>query len=282
MLPVMGDGATQDQDTRSQSSPVSSTIPKWVTVLVAALGTLGVLGAVGAFYIPGVLDRVGAVFTDRVPLEHHILIGKNIVPNYIFSDSVSPYIAGPKLLDFEDRAAQHEWARVRGGILGDEQQIRLILRGRSDSVVHIEEIRVRVIDRTTPRSGWYNANWGCGGVPDPRVLRVDLDLPSPSHAWYIEDRQVERPSFTVTTSEEEVFDITVETRQYEVKWVIDIVYNSTERSGTLEIRNGDDPFVVSSVSNARAYGQHEGQPGTFVRSPDRDGSRLSDLDRPVC
>jgi hypothetical protein len=41
---------------------------------IAALTSLGVLGAVGAYYVPGILDRLGAEATDRVPVDFDLVL----------------------------------------------------------------------------------------------------------------------------------------------------------------------------------------------------------------
>jgi len=251
-----------------------------IATVIAALSALGVLGAIGSYYVPGILDRLGSAVTDREPLGYDVITDRTTTPNYVFPDSVAP-------ADFVDvfydpsRDAQ-QWIRERGGVLADEQTVRLVLWGRDASVVHIDDVRVKVLDRASPRAGWYNANEGCGAVADPRIVTVDLDAHPPVHTWYVGGEEVERPAFSVSASEEEVFDVTVYTSRDEVDWVIEVAYSSAERSGVLQIDNRGKPFTVTTVTNARAYLDLYFDGAGMVRTPSLDGSALSAEDHPVC
>lgn len=263
----------------SEQAPVSPA-RRGITAIVAALGALGILGAVGAYYVPGILDRLGAAATDRAPVEFDVITGRTSMANYVFGDSVRP----DDFLDvsYDTSEDLDIWVRDHGGVLAEEETIRVVLWGRDATVTHIEDVRIKVIGRADPRSGWYNANEGCGAAVQPRKVEVDLDANPPKHSWIVKGETAEQPSFTVTESDQETFDITVQTLRYEVKWVVEVRYRSPERDGVLQIDNRGKPFVTTSVGRAIAYTEDRNS-STMVRYPEGDGPALGkDATRPVC
>jgi len=254
--------------------------------VIAVLTSLGVLGAVGAYYVPGILDRLGAKTTNRVPLDFDLVLDRTETANYVFPASTKREVVAAALYGENEEADEYQWVRKHGGVLAEEQVVRLILWGRDESVVHIDDIRVRIIARNKARAGWFNAYDGCGGIAVPRRIEVDLDRSPPSQVWYVDDKKVHRPAFVVTASEEEIFDITVTTSRDEVEWVLDVLYSSAEGSGTLQVDSRGRPFITTSVANAKAYlvndGEAESTSDVFVRWPAFDGSKLGKDDHPVC
>jgi hypothetical protein len=270
----------------SENGTSSRRLPKWLIAVIAALTTLGVLGAVGAYYVPGILDRLGAEVTNRVPLDFDLVLDRTETANYVFPDSLKPTTVAGALYGEVVVADEYQWVREHGGVLAEEQVVRLILWGKSESVVHIDDIRVHVIKRNEPRSGWYNANEGCGGVTEPRRVHVDLDHSPPTEVWYVNDKKVRRPAFAITASEEEVFDFTLTTSRHEFEWVFEVLYSSAARSGVLQIDNRGRPFVTTSVAKAKAYFVNDFEADNasevFVRAPASDGWKLPKDVHPVC
>jgi hypothetical protein len=270
----------------SENGTPSRRLPKWLIGLIAALTALGILGAVGAYYVPGILDRLGAKVTNRVPLDFDLVLDRTETANYVFPDSLTPTTVAGALYGEAGVPDEYQWVQAHGGVLAEEHAVRLILWGKSESVVHIEDIRVRVIKRNEPRAGWYNANEGCGGVTEPRRVDVDLDHSPPSEVWYVDDKTVRRPAFVVTASEEEVIDFTMTTSRNEFQWVFEVLYSSAARSGVLQIDNRGRPFVTTSVAKAKAYLVNYSEAGNaskvFVRAPKSDGWKLGKDVHPVC
>ena len=105
---------------------------------MAALGTLalGVLGAIFAYYIPGILKSGGEIVTNRAPLDYDVILGQDTDPNYVFPASVNPSsvpldtLEGP-MTDFSQWAMQHE------GVIAEDQAVRVVLRGRESSPVTV-------------------------------------------------------------------------------------------------------------------------------------------------
>ena len=255
--------------------------PKKKSVLVkvlSGLAALGVLGAIGAYYTPGILDRLGGAVTDRIPLDYTIFPADAVSPNYLFPDSVDPGSAPgvPGRSKVDGFAA---WAGTHGGVLADEQSIRLVLRGRTSDIVHVNDIQVRVLSRAKPGSGWFNAWTGCGAPVNPNEMTVDVDNGG-AVTWVVDEHPTSHPAFTVSSSDEETFDLVVRSTKEEITWVAEVTYSSTERDGVLRIDDHDTPFRLTTIGNAKAY-ELDAAGVRWVRAPDRDPGQPG-MDRPTC
>ena len=56
----------------------------------ATLGALGVLSAIGGYYVPGILESGGEVVTNRAPLDYDVAPGREGTPNFVFPTSSEP------------------------------------------------------------------------------------------------------------------------------------------------------------------------------------------------
>jgi len=235
---------------------------------VAVLTALGILGAIGAYYVPGVLDRLGSVASDRLPFEVDLLGDQTDEPSYLFPTNVRPsdvpaeVLARPRRMDEFRR-----WAANHDGVLAIGAKIRFILRGRTEAVVHINEVRVRVVELRPARCGWINS-WGPqGGAVSPRVLEAHLDRVA-EQRWSVDGEPVPRPAFTLSAADEETFDLDLSAEEFEAHWVIDIAYSSAERDGQHTIDDGGKPFVLASRAAADTYKSINGEPLTLESSRD--------------
>jgi hypothetical protein len=276
-------------------SGLSRLVPRgpkgWTVTIISVLSAFGVFSAIGSYYIPGLLGRIGGgpaptatspgqvtpTTPAAVPLDFDVVLDRTETPNYIFASSLDP--ASVPIATLENDQDFRRWANGHGGVLADLETVRIILRGREQAVVHVDSINIKVVGRTTPRSGWYNGWDGCGGVAAPRVLAVDFDKQPPGTRWLIEGEPATAPSFTVSSTEEEVIDIEATSLRDEVRWVVEVRYSALGQDGVLQIDNGGQPFVVSTIANAQAYVYaFDGQP--MRRTPDRDAS--AGVTRPPC
>jgi hypothetical protein len=229
-------------------------------IIVAVLAALGILGAIGAYYVPGVLDRLGSVATDRLPFEVELLGDQTDEPSYLFPTSVRPSDLPARLLAQPRRMDEfRRWATDHEAVLAVGAKIRFVLRGRTEAVVHINEVTVRVVELRPARCGWINS-WGPqGGAVSPRVLEVNLDRAA-EQRWSIDGEPAQRPAFTVTAADQETFDLDLSAEESEAYWVIDIDYSSAERDGRHTIDDGGKPFVLASRAAADTYESINGEP----------------------
>jgi hypothetical protein len=244
-----------------------------------ALGTLGVLGAIGGYYIPGILKTGGEVVTNRAPLDYDLVLARDATPNYVFPASLDPSsVPLDRLQGTVTNFSQ--WALEHGGVIAGDQAVRVVLRGRESSPVIVNGLAARILSTQQPRSGWFNAWDGCGAAVDTREIHVDLSRSPPSTTWYDENGREMRPlTLQVTSTDHEVIDVFAHTTREEVQWVLEVSYTSAGKDGVLRIDNRGKPFVVTALGNAVGYQYYDGPTG-LERSPDLD--RQAQRGEPMC
>ena len=96
------------------------------------MGTLGVLGALGGYYVPGILKAGGEVVTNRAPLDYDLVLGRDNDPNYVFPASSNPSnVPLDRLQGSMTNFSQ--WAMRHDGVIAEDQAVRVVLRGREAS-----------------------------------------------------------------------------------------------------------------------------------------------------
>ena len=234
-----------------------------------ALGTLGVLGAIGGYYIPGILKSGGEVVTNRAPLDYDLVLARDSTPNYVFPASSKP--SSVPLDRLQGTATNFsQWALRHDGVIAMDQAVRVVLRGRESSPVIVNGLAARILSTKAPRSGWFNAWDGCGAAVDTREIHVDLSRNPPSTTWYDKHGNEMGPlTLRVSSTDHEVIDIFAHTAREEVQWVLDVSYTSAGKDGVLRIDNDGKPFVVTALANAVGYQYFDGPTG-LERSRDLD------------
>jgi hypothetical protein len=262
--------------TRKSDSSEEGRFGKRIKAIIGSLAALGVISAITAYYLPGILRSGGSLIVKRAPIYYSesVLPG---TPNYVFPISYPPSKVPVSLLHniFERQGinAFADWAGRHGGIVV-APEVQLILRARDSSPVIINNISVQIIRQKTAKGGWFNAWDGCGGVVDVRTLTVNLDKRPFSVIW--SDRSSSRikpPTLEVTDTDNEVIDVQVySTRPKIIYWVIQISYSAASSSGMMRIDNHGAPFAVTSLRNSVAYTVDD-TTGRLLRTTSRDGGR---------
>ena len=114
--------------------------------------------------------------SDRLPFDVEFLGDRTGAPTYVFPPTVRPADVPLNVLDLPaNLTAFRGWASAHGGVIANYQELRFVVRGRTDAIVHLDEIRITVVDRREPRCGWVNLWGGVGATVPPRVLVANLD-----------------------------------------------------------------------------------------------------------
>lgn len=265
---------------------VSSRLRGWRARLVAVLGAFGVLSAIGAYYIPGLLDK-GAEATGRVPVLVDVAFPGEYTsdsffsPMYLFPEGTVRPEDVPKAL-LEGFGSYWTWAREHGAVDGQDQSMRLTIRGREASPVIIQGIKARVVGRSEALRGWFTHERGCGDVA-VREANINLDKSPPTLRFQgldADNPEAERLAFTVQVSatDVEVVDVVAHTFKGDVKWVLEVLYESKGKDGVLVIDDHGRPFHTSALVSGRArYYRPDPFSQTMVReaSGDPQGYGLS-------
>ncbi|MFB6814822.1 helix-turn-helix domain-containing protein [Streptomyces sp. NPDC056347] len=151
------------------------------------------------------------------------------------------------------------WARALGGVDGGSMQLEVTVQGKSGQAVVVNAIHVRTLSRKAPLA-WsaYSMGEGCGSGITPQSFDVDLDDDGPvlrPVAGQHEDEVVPPKNFPfrVSSSDVEVFDLTVHTEGHDVSWYLELEWSSGGRTGLLRIDDGGKPFRTSSIQARPTY-----------------------------
>jgi hypothetical protein len=200
---------------------------------VAALGIGGIV--VGYFVNQALQSGTQAVqqaLFRKGPLIVHVLLPGEYQSEAAFTPTYLVPGSGPGDAPLmgnteHDVAAFFDWARDHGAVDGQDQTMRIELRGRDERPVTIEGIRPIVVSRSAPRSGWFSYQGGCGGV-EIREADIDFDRTPPTIKFSNVDpndpgREVLAFTRRVSSTDNEVVNVHAFTKRYDVKWRLEIL-----------------------------------------------------------
>ncbi|MFG3533073.1 helix-turn-helix domain-containing protein [Streptomyces sp. NPDC047917] len=151
------------------------------------------------------------------------------------------------------------WAKALGGVDGGSMQLEVTVQGKSGQAVVLNGLHVRTLSRKAPLA-WsaYSMGEGCGSGVTPQSFDVDLDDSRPSLTPVAGQQGDERVPpkdfpFRVTSTDVEVFDLTVHVEGHDVSWYLDLEWSSGGRTGMLRIDDGGKPFRTSSIQARPKY-----------------------------
>ena len=92
-----------------------------------ALGTLGVLGALGGYYVPGILKAGGEVVTNRAPLDYDLVPARDrMTPT---TSSQRPRIPRAcRWTGCRHHTNFSQWAMRHDGVIAEDQAVRVVPR----------------------------------------------------------------------------------------------------------------------------------------------------------
>ncbi|MFG2814468.1 helix-turn-helix domain-containing protein [Streptomyces sp. NPDC048410] len=143
------------------------------------------------------------------------------------------------------------WVTAHRAVAADEQRVALTVQGTGDETVVIESMHVGVVDASPPPT-WnaYLGSSGCGGGVETRSFDTDLDAGHP----VIRPKAGQRGfPYKVSRSDPEVLYITAHADTHDVKWYVDLEWNSGGRQGTLRISDHGTPFRTSGSRGRPEY-----------------------------
>jgi hypothetical protein len=253
-MPTVSPQPGSEVDSDSPPSPALNEHRFW-RWFGTAVGALGLVGAVGGYFVNLALDTARDQLIDPLTVS---LEDRTSSPNYLFPPTVEPRSA-PVDAEEPNDAEFRRWAERNSGIPYDDRAFELELRGRDAAPVIINAIRVEVVERTAlPSDFWLNAWEGCGAVLPVRLLMVDLSQDPPSVRVFIDGIETPSPKFTVSNTEIEVFEVQVTGGDGVTSWMLRVEYDAGGRDDVLDIEEvngaplrlagGGDPAVFSPLS----------------------------------
>jgi|SoiMethySBSTD1v2_1073268.scaffolds.fasta_scaffold136546_2 hypothetical protein len=161
---------------------------------------------------------------------------------------------------------QNEWSAFHSGVAADFTRMTISIQGRSDAAVLITGLSFQV-QRHPPVAGIHLIPpHECGAGQDVRRFAVDLDKPNPIARPVLrypgsttgEDgrKYVTTFPYRVSRSDPEYLELVIHTLGYDCTWSVTLHWIADGHAGSTQIRNGNEPFRLTSSRNAPAYAYH--------------------------
>ncbi|MFC6081736.1 hypothetical protein [Sphaerisporangium aureirubrum] len=223
------------------------------SVFVVSTVVAGVIGTVVTYYVTRVL-------TEREPVRP-IAVNVNDEPPTIpsFTTSAVEYVMPAGLRPAAPLPSECgeivKWVKRHGGVSRTTTMFRVIVQGRTDAGVLIENMRARVVKRATAPKGGTAIGCGAGqGEAEPRNIAISLDGldPTAKYSSGVPGRK-DLFGFTLAKGETEIFDITATTGSGTVTWVISLDLVVQGERTTVEVLDNGKPFVTTAAPGARFY-----------------------------
>ncbi|MGV4888608.1 helix-turn-helix domain-containing protein [Streptomyces viridosporus] len=143
------------------------------------------------------------------------------------------------------------WVTALGGVAGGQQMLALTVQGTGRSTVVLEELHVRVVEKSAPLA-WndFVMGVGCGGAVETTAFGVDLDAGRPALSPKAGQRDF---PYKVSESDPEVFHVFADARAHHVSWYLELAWSSGDQRGTVRIDDNGKPFRTSGNTGRPAY-----------------------------
>ncbi|MFD7407373.1 helix-turn-helix domain-containing protein [Streptomyces sp. NPDC059866] len=143
------------------------------------------------------------------------------------------------------------WVTALGGVAGGQQMLALTVQGTGKATVVLEELHVRVVEKSAPLA-WndFEMGVGCGGGVETTSFGVDLDAGRPALSPKAGQRDF---PYKVSESDPEVFYLFADARAHNVSWYLELDWSSGDQRGTVRVDDNGKPFRTSGNVGRPAY-----------------------------
>ena len=121
------------------------------------------------------------------------------------------------------------WVTALGGVAGGQQMLALTVQGTGKATVVLEELHVRVVEKSAPLA-WndFEMGVGCGGGVETKSFAVNLDAGRPAVSPKAGQRDF---PYKVSESDPEVFYIFADAQAHDVSWYLELDWSSGTQEG---------------------------------------------------
>jgi hypothetical protein len=252
---------------QSPAAPWPSRLKRSGRLVWGAITGLGVLtlvaGTVYALKVqPWVTDRL--VGNSRLQVQ--VISQPDFVPLglvhsgiYLFPQGATTPTDVPAEVGSRQRMTDYErWAQQSGGVPAQTLAMRMTVRAVGDTPVVLNGLRVEVVRRSAPLTGWFRVPEAGCGVQPVRSIRVNLDedpvrpmLTEVDEATLEEQTRPFDLTLRVTPSDPEVFEIHASTLKSDVEFRMTLLYQSESSSGEFPVEGGRI-YRVTALQPGRA------------------------------
>ncbi|MFG2263084.1 helix-turn-helix domain-containing protein [Streptomyces sp. NPDC048720] len=143
------------------------------------------------------------------------------------------------------------WVTALGGVAGGRQMLALTVQGTGRATVVLEDLHVRVVEKSAPLA-WndFAMGVGCGGGVETASFGTDLDAGRPTLTPKAGQRDF---PYKVSESDPEVFYVFADARAHNVSWYLELDWSSGARHGTVRVDDDGRPFRTSGNVGRPAY-----------------------------
>ncbi|MEU5366295.1 helix-turn-helix transcriptional regulator [Streptomyces sp. NPDC005925] len=143
------------------------------------------------------------------------------------------------------------WVTALGGVAAGQQMLELTVHGTGRAAVVLEQLHVRVVDRSAPLA-WndFAMGVGCGGGVETTAFGVDLDAGRPVVSPGAGQRGF---PYKVSESDPEVFHVFADARAHDVSWYLELEWSSGGERHTVRVDDHGNPFRTSGNAGRPAY-----------------------------
>ncbi|MGP4044673.1 helix-turn-helix domain-containing protein [Streptomyces sp. 2A115] len=143
------------------------------------------------------------------------------------------------------------WVTALGAVAGGQQMLALTVQGTGKATVVLDELHVRVVEKSAPLA-WndFAMGVGCGGGVETASFGVNLDAGRPETSPKAGQRDF---PYKVSESDPEVFYIFADARAHYVSWYLELDWSSGSESGTVRVDDRGKPFRTSGNVGRPAY-----------------------------
>jgi hypothetical protein len=138
----------------------------------------------------------------------------------------------------------------------------ITVRGKTDKVVELNDLKVLVDKRSQPAGGFVTG--GCGGQQDVRVFTADLDqktnvvtaVPQPGRDNFGKTIPAMLFPIPVTAQDPQVFNLIVSTKTCDCTWKIELSWTDGDRTDTKTYDDHGNPFRTISSQTGDYQGAY--------------------------
>ncbi|TLS46881.1 helix-turn-helix domain-containing protein [Streptomyces montanus] len=143
------------------------------------------------------------------------------------------------------------WVTALGGVAGGQQMLALTVQGTGKATVVLEDLHVRVVEKSAPLA-WndFAMGVGCGGGVETTSFGVNLDAGRPATSPKAGQRDF---PYKVSESDPEVFYVFADARAHHVSWYLELDWSSGDKQGTVRVDDNGKPFRTSGNVGRPAY-----------------------------
>jgi len=254
--------------TSNQLRSIVSTWPRRVGALVGSAALAWVISQTLPALWRQTSERTGLA---PAPLQVALVTNPDVITtldsieNYQFVVPGGINSVGPPPNGTSERG-RYAWAKRMGGVDALSTTLRLVIRGRSDAPVVLNNLEVETVEARPPLAGTLVSYLGQGAGEPVRFFEIDLDRSPAAVKYFKRGGQVVLFPYSVSKTDVEVFDIYAYTLRHDVRWRLRLNYTAADKQGTITFDDHGRPFETTAPADPSSWHELGGKPPSPQRA----------------